>query len=798
MSISGYENVFQNIQLSYMEKGASIMRTLRVELLKKQTINQPRFLSCEQALIITEANKANRGKPEPIVRAWELREALRQIKIEILPGELIVGNRCVGVRSGIVYPRCGLLWIEEELSTLPDREQDPFLVKEEDAKAYREQILPYWKEHTLEGMITAQVGEINKQIETVVKVNQQGRAQGHIIPDMESWIKKGPARLAKEAADREKEAKEETARIFYESVRLVLEGAIEFILRYAQLAESMYKETGQEDYQTVSWICRNLAGRPAESFHEALQAEWFLLSLLHMESNAMSFSLGRMDQYLLPYYQRDVSGKILSREDALELLECFYLKCNQIVCMCNHTEAQYFAGFPIGFNLAIGGRDCKGRNLENELTFLMLEAQEDLHLPQPNLSARLCHESGSEYLKACARVLGQGGGLPQFMNDESIIPSLEECGMSPEDAAGYGVVGCVELSGCGDTLAWSNAAMFNLLKVLELTLNHGRCLLTNRQLGPDFGGLESYGTYETFEQALEQQMNYFIERMIEVHLAVDRSHQALLPTPLLSSVIKGCMESGKDVTAGGAKYNHSGIQLVQIANLVDSLAALKYLVYGKNMDRSQFLEQLRDNWTDETFRSWVSNHCPHFGNDDETVDHLADKWIQKFKEHLDGQINARNGNYTVGLYTVSSHVPMGANVGASCDGRRAGEPLADGGVSPRSGCDEKGPTAVLKSVSAIPSRLCANGTLLNMKFSQSMFRRPGNLERFTELLRAFIRLGIHHVQFNVVDRQELLNAQENPQEHRNLIIRVAGYSAYFVELDHDLQNEIISRTECVI
>lgn len=774
------------------------MKNIRVESLEKQTVNQPRCLSCEQALIITEANKANQGKPEPIVRAWELREALRRISIEILPGELIVGNRCVGVRSGIVYPRCGLLWIDGELDTLADRKQDAFLVDESDARAYREQILPYWKGHTLEEMIADQVGEINEQIQTVVKVNQQGRAQGHIIPDMEDWIKKGPAKLALEAAARGKEAKDESVRIFYESVRIVMEGAVEFILRYSHLAQKLYEETGQVDYKTVSELCRNLAEGPASGFHEALQSEWFLLCLLHMESNAMSFSLGRMDQYLLPYYRRDADEGTLTREEALELLECFYLKCNQIVCMCNQLEAQYFAGFPIGFNIAIGGRDVHGKNLENELTFLMLKAQEDLHLPQPNLSARLCLTSTDEYLGACSKVLGQGGGMPQFMNDESIIPCLEDCGMSPEDAAGYGVVGCVELSGCGDTLAWSNAAMFNLLKVLELTLNHGRCLLTDRKLGLDLGGLELYETYEVFEQALEKQMNYFIDRMLTVHLAVDRAHQALLPTPLLSGVIKGCMESGRDVTAGGARYNHSGIQLVQAANLVDCLSALKYLVYEGNLDRTMFMEQLRGNWPDETFRSWVANHCPHYGNDDETADYLADKWVRKFKNYLDGRKNARNGNYTVGLYTVSSHIPMGANVGASCDGRRTGEPLADGGVSPKAGCDEKGPTAVLKSVSAIPSRLCANGTLLNMKFSQSMFKRPGNLDRFTDLLRAFIRLGIHHVQFNVVDRQELLEAQKKPQEHRNLIIRVAGYSAYFVELDRDLQNEIISRTECVI
>ncbi|AVM68704.1 formate C-acetyltransferase/glycerol dehydratase family glycyl radical enzyme [Lachnospiraceae bacterium oral taxon 500] len=769
----------------------------RVIFLKKYMMKQPRYLSCEQARIITEANRKHQGKTEILVRAWELREAMEKIAIEILPQELIVGNRSTGVKSGIVYPRCGLLWIDDELETLPERNQDPFKVDPEDIKVYRQEILPYWREKALERRIEQEAGEWSKALQAVVKVNQQGRSQGHIIPDVETWLKKGPAQLAREAAQKKEAAQTSEERDCYESMQIVLEGAVRFISRYEELARGLYEETKQQDYRQIADNCRNLARRPAAGFYEALQMTWFLLVLLHLEANAMSFSLGRMDQYLLPYYQKSIDTGELDAERAMELLECFYLKCNQIVCMCNHLEAQYFAGFPIGFNIVVGGGGDE-KNRENELTFLFLKAQEELNLPQPNLSARLCRQSSDDYLRACADVLEQGGGLPQFFNDESIVPALMESGMTKQDAEEYGVVGCVELSSCGNMLGWSNAAMFNLVKVLELTLNHGRCLLSGEQLGLDLGGLDTYADYAAMEKALEAQMNYFIEQMIKLHEIVDRLHQKYLPTPLLSSVIKGCMETGRDVSAGGAKYNRSGIQLVQVANLIDSLSVLKNLVYSGEIGQDQMLGQLRDDWPDEVLRSRVMNYGEYYGNDKEEVDALAQKWVQKFREKLKDYKNTRNGGYTVGLYTVSAHVPMGTGVGASCDGRKAGTPLADGGISPRAGVDVHGPTAVLKSAAAVPSVQCANGTLLNMKFSKTMFSEKQNKERFLMLLRAFVYLPIHHVQFNVVDRQTLLSAQASPDEYRSLIIRVAGYSAYFVDLDHDLQNEIIARTENII
>ncbi|MGB4609814.1 MAG: formate C-acetyltransferase/glycerol dehydratase family glycyl radical enzyme [Saccharofermentanales bacterium] len=770
----------------------------RIANLKQIMLEQPRYLSIEQAQIITETHKKYHYCKNPIARAWELREVLRKINIEIIPGELIVGNRAIGSKSGVVYPRSGLLWIEDEIETLPTRKQDPFEVNEEDILIYNEEILPYWKNKTTEFFINEQVGNINEQIESVVKVNQQGRSQGHIIPDFSTWLKKGPANLAEEAEEYLNKSQNDK-KTFYESVLIAMQGAQEFILRYAKIALSLYEKTKENDYFLIYNVCNNLATYPPETFHEALQSVWFLLVILQIESNASSFSLGRFDQYLLPYYTHDIEKGILTEKSALELIECFNLKCNQIVCMYNKTEAQYFAGFPIGFNLMIGGRDERGNNLENELSFLMLKAQKDLQLPQPNLSARLSLVSSDSFIKECANVISQGGGLPQFFNDESIIPTLKGIGMSDLDTANYGVVGCVELSGCGNTLAWSNAAMFNLMKVLELTLNNGKCLITGKKTGLSLGYLEDFETFEDLESAFEKQIQYFIDLMIIVHETVDRVHQNQLATPFLSGVVNNCLSKGKDVTAGGAKYNFSGIQLVQVANVSDTLYVLKTLVFEKQLiSKKSLMNQMKENWSDEIMQKWIINNSLHYGNDIDQVDDLSGKWIRKIHKYFDGRKNTRNGFYTLGLYTVSSHVPMGKNVGASCDGRKACEPLADGGISPQAGFDKKGPTSVLKSASKLPVNICANGTLLNMKFSKNMFISNTNLEKFIYLMRSFVDLDIHHVQFNVVDRNDLLEAKQKPEKYKNLLIRVAGYSAYFVELDDELQNEIISRTEHVL
>lgn len=788
-------------------KTIEIIRTARpserILSLKNKMFDEKRFMSLEQAHIITESYKKNEALSTAKKRAHSLAAAMELLHISIDAQELIVGNRTAGVRAGVVFPESGISWIDKEIETLHSRAQDKFNVHPEDIKDFREFILPYWKGKSLEDTIRAEGAELIDSIAKVVKINQKDHAQGHICPDTEKWIRLGAAGICKEAEAYLKKEKDPAKIEFYECVIEVLNGARRFIKRYADLAADMQKTAAAEDKANlaeIERICRKLASEApectAETFREALQALWFLYVLLQMESNASSFSPGRADQYLYPYYRSDIDKGTLNDESALELIEALWLKFNQIVYLRNSHSAAFFAGFPIGFNIALGGIKEDGSDASNELSYLFLKAQEHLGLPQPNLSARLHENSPETLLNECSAVIGKGSGMPQVFNDESIVPALRAQGISEKDAKNYAIVGCVELTTHGNNLGWSDAAMFNLPKVLELALNNGVCLLTGAQLGPETGTLEDFKTYEDVEKAFQTQIDYFFDKMIGACEVVEKVHQRLLPTAFLSSVIDDCLAKGLDVTAGGAHYNLSGIQVIQPANIADSLAALKQLVYDeKKISQKELLQALRTNFKDaENLRTLLLNDAPKYGNDIEWVDNIANKWIVYFSDKFKGLKNYRGGPYHTGMYTVSAHVPMGANVGASPDGRSAGTPLADGGQSAVYGRDINGPTAVLKSVSRIDSSRGSNGTLLNMKFLPQFFKTKEGIHKFSAFLRGFVRLKINHAQFNVVRKEDLLAAQKNPEAYRSLTIRVAGYTAYFTELAADLQNEIIART----
>ncbi len=770
--------------------------SVRVQKLKETMFAEERFMSIEQARIVTDVYRANPGLPRNILRGLALKEALMRIEIRITEGELIVGNRTTGVRAGVIFPESGLSWVAREIDTLPTRAQDPFQVRAEDIEEFKNEILPFWQGRTLEDILDERIGGEMRAIGKVAKINQTDHAQGHICPNTERWLAYGPKGLI-DIAKADRDAHPDNAG-FYDGLILSLEGACLFMRRYAALAREMARSSERtEELREVARVCDELSERPPETFREAVQSSWFLYVILQMESNASSFSPGRMDQYLYPFYQKDIASGALTQEQALELIECLFLKFNQIVYLRSSGSAKYFAGFPIGFNVAIGGQDESGESAENELTFLFLRAQDHLLLPQPNLSARVFAGSSEHFLTRCSEVVGKGSGMPQFFNDEAVIPALKGKGISDEDARNYAIVGCVELTTMGNNLGWSDAAMFNLVKALELALNDGVCTLTGKQMGAHTGTIEDFDTYEDVLHALNTQIDFFFDRMIRCCEVVEKAHAELLPSPFLSSVIDDCMETGIDVTAGGAHYNLSGIQAIQCANVADSLAALKTLVYDEQLvDRKELHTALVNNFENaELLRLRLLNKAPKYGNDIDWVDAIAFDWAKAFAERLSKYTNVRGGPYQMGLYTVSAHVPMGQNVGATPDGRPAKEPLADGGMSPVYGRDSHGPTAVLKSVARVKSEYGSNGTLLNMKFLPSLFKTEIGVAKFVRLLRAFIDLKIIHVQFNVVNRSDLLAAQERPELYRSLTIRVAGYTAYFTELAPDLQREIIERTE---
>jgi pyruvate formate-lyase/glycerol dehydratase family glycyl radical enzyme len=777
----------------------NIKGTDRIIALKNKTLSAARYLSIEQAKIITRIYQENESLPIILKRAKALAASLLELPIAIEAEELIVGNRTPDIRAGVVFPEAGINWLKSELESLPDRPQDPFKVKQADKEYFKEIIEPFWRGKTLEDDIYSSAGASITSIEKVVKINQKDHAQGHICPGVEDWLKYGPAGLLIKTEEKLADAGAEYID-FYTSVAITLNASCSFIKRYselaAELAENQTEISVSKNLGEVANICLNLSENPPQTFREALQSVWFLFVILHMKSNASSFSPGRMDQYLYPFFVNDMRTGRISEIEALELLDALFIKFNQIVYMRNAHSAKYFAGFPIGFNVTVGGQTKNGDDATNELSFLILKTQDHIRLPQPNLTARLHKQSPPAFISECSRVIGLGNGMPQLVNDENIVPALKSIGIDDKDCHDYALVGCVELSTQGNYLGWSDAAMFNLVKVLELTLNDGRCMLTGSQTGLRTGSLTEYADFISLESAFRQQINFFVDRMMESCESVEKFHQTHLPSPFLSSVIDNCLENGTDVTAGGAKYNFSGIQAIQVANVADSLAVLKSLVFeDKIVSKEVMLDALRNNFVNnESLRQLCINRVPKYGNDVAWVDQLGAEIVTFFAERLTKYTNFRGGKYHMGLYTVSAHVPMGRNVGATPDGRFAMTPLADGGMSPMYGRDKLGPTAVLNSVSRIPSHLATNGSLLNMKFLPSFFTNESDREKFSSLLRSFISLPVNHVQFNVVTAQELINAKADPESYRGLTIRVAGYTAYFTELAGDLQDEIIKRT----
>ena len=814
----------------------------RVARLKERLLQIEREIDVERARLATQSYRASEGQPTPVRRARMLLHLARHTHIAIHPSELIVGNRSLLPRMGVIAPEGAVDWVDRELEVLPTRPQDQFQVRPEQVRELCEEIFPYWRGQTLEDAVATRIpAEVRAAVRgKVFGLNQTDHAQGHILPDVQTWLCLGVRGLRDKvnAACCRPEVQAPEQQVFYEAALLALQAAQEFMARYAALARASlaspppaspprsggYRDglpthgghddglaspprsggcrdglptDPVEDLARIAATCDWLSENPPRDFHEALQAVWFLFVLLQMESNASSFSPGRLDQYLWPYLERDLASGRLTLPQAQELLEHLWLKFNEIVLLRSSAGARYFAGFPIGFNVIVGGQLPDGRDATNPLSIMALRAQADLGLTQPNLSIRIHRHSPQEFLTAAAFVISKGSGMPQVFNDAVIIPGQLNRSIAPRDALNYAVVGCVELSTPGKALGWSDAAMFNMTRLLELTLFGGQDPQTGAQIGLPTPRLDQVRSFDELEAAYDAQLAHFVALMVQGCNVVDRIHAQVLPSPFLSLVMDDCIERGVDVTAGGAHYNFSGVQGVQVANVADSLAAVRQAVFDERwLTGGELLAALRANYEGgEPLRQRLIHRAPKYGNDDDRVDGLAQKWAGRYSERVARHANVRGGTYQPGFYTVSAHVPMGAHVGATPDGRLAGQPLADGGLSPMAGQDQRGPTAVLRSVNKINLSLASNGTLLNLKFLPTFFDGDEALRKFVTLLRAFCTLRIPHVQFNVVSAATLRQAQADPAQYRHLVVRVAGYSAYFTELDRERQEEIIRRTE---
>ncbi|MDF3829604.1 MULTISPECIES: formate C-acetyltransferase [unclassified Pseudocitrobacter] len=760
--------------------------THRIQRLKDALFAHPREISLERALLYTESHRQTEGEPVIVRRAKATAHILDNVAISIRDDELIAGNRTIKPRAGIMSPEMDPYWLLKELDQFPTRPQDRFAISDADKRCYREELFPYWEKRSMKDFINGQMtDEVKTAVGTqIFSVNQTDKGQGHIIIDYPRLLNNGLAALVSEI---KAHCTQQPENHFYAAVLIVLEAAQRHILRYAVLAETLAvtcpDATRRQELLSIAATSRHNAEQRPEDFHQACQLFWYMNIILQYESNASSISLGRFDQYMLPFWQASLNRGV-DAQTLRELLESLWVKCNDIVLLRSTSSARYFAGFPTGYTALLGGLTENGRSAVNALSFMCLDAYQSVRLPQPNLGVRVNELIDRPFLRKTAETIRLGTGIPQIFNDEVVVPAFLNRGVSLEDARDYAVVGCVELSIPGRTYGLHDIAMFNLLKVMEIVLheNEGNSTID----------------WESLQAQIRDKIRHYIKLMVEGSNICDIGHRDWAPVPLLSSFVSDCLINGKDITEGGARYNFSGVQGIGIANLSDSLHALKGMVFDQQRMRfDELLAVLKANFETpegKEVRARLINRFEKYGNDIDEVDNISADLLRFYCKEVEKYRNPRGGQFTPGSYTVSAHVPLGSVVGATPDGRFAREQLADGGLSPMLGQDCQGPTAVLKSVSKLDNYLLSNGTLLNVKFTPATLEGEGGLNKLSDFLLAFTKLKLQHVQFNVVNADMLREAQQRPQDFAGLVVRVAGYSAFFVELSKEIQDDIIRRT----
>ena len=809
-------------------------------------------IEADRAVLLTESYRKTEGLPIIIRRAKAFAHILENLPITIRPLELIVGSNSKAPRGCQVFPEYSYTWLQDEFDTVATRSADPFYISEETKETLRK-VYPYWKGKTTSELATAYMAPealaaIDHNIFTPGNYFYNGI--GHVTVDYGKVLKigfKGIEQEARDAMAKLKCSDQDYAKRhqFLEAVIISCEAVCKYAARYAELAlNEAAKESGarKEELLKIAENCKRVPALGATSFYEACQSFWFVQMLLQTESSGHSISPGRFDQYMYPYFEADLDKGAITREFAQELIDCIWVKLNDLNKVRDAASAEGFAGYSLFQNLIVGGQDSSGRDVTNDISYMCMNATMHVSLPQPSFSVRVWNGTPHEFMLRAAEVTRTGVGLPAYYNDEVIIPSLQSRGLTLEDARDYNIIGCVEPQKSAKTDGWHDAAFFNMCRPLELVFSNG--VDCGVQLGPKTGDVSEMKSFEEFYEAYKTQMNYFIELLVNADNAIDLAHADLCPLPFQSSMVEDCIGRGKSLQEGGAIYNFTGPQGFGIANMADALYAIKKLVfeeksvsmkdfkealennYGKDMDpkqaeklTTQVAKRLVENGKTITaedvkniYETVSKNNCnaeqkaryealldkiaelPKFGNDIPEVDSFARDVAYTYTRPLLNYRNPRGGQYQAGLYPVSANVPLGAQTGATPDGRLANTPVADG-VSPAAGRDIKGPTAAANSVSKLDHYIASNGTLFNMKFHPSALAGAGGLESFVALVRGYFDQKGSHMQFNVVSRETLRDAQKNPEKYKSLVVRVAGYSALFTTLSRSLQDDIINRTE---
>lgn len=784
------------------------MITQRVQKLREESVNTQPSISIERALIETEFYKANFGKyPVPILRALNFFEICTKKSIYIGDYELIVGERGPSPKAVPTFPELNC-HSAEDLRVLNTRELQRYTISENDIELYEREVIPYWRGKSLRDIIFERVPSDWKRAYECGLFTEfmEQRAPGHTALDGKIY-KTGligfKERIAQQIAKldfiNDPEATDKRDQL--EAMSISCDAMIEFARRHsllaAERAESrQVSEQQRDDLKEIARVCSRVPEYAPQTFHEALQMYWFIHLGTITELNGWdAMNPGHLDIHLWPFYKKEIEEGTLTRERAKELLSCFWIKFN------NHPAppkvgitAKESGTYNDFTNINIGGINSDGSDAVNEISYMLLEIAGELHILQPGNSVHISRRTPERFLKEACKVIAKGYGYPSVFNVDAYIKELVLQGKSLEDAREGGCSGCIEVGAFGKE-AYLLTGYLNVPKILEVTLNNGVDPMSGVRVGPATGDAHTFNSFEQLYRAFVEQLNYVVDLKIGVSNYIDRVFATRMPATFLSVVIDDCIERGRDYYNAGPRYNTSYIQCTGLGTVADSLSAIKMHVFEKStFTMERLLTALSNNFEgDEVLRQTIINHTPFFGNDNDYADSIAKRVYEELYRAIDGKRNIKGEFYHLNMLSTTCHVYFGKVTGATPNGRHKGRAISDG-TSPSQGADTNGPTAVIHSLGKL-DQTKSGGTLLNLRFLPSVISGDSNSAKLASLIRSYFALDGHHIQFNIVDTQTLRDAQKRPHEYRDLLVRMAGYSDYFVHMNIDLQEEIISRTE---
>ena len=791
--------------------------TDRMAAFREEVLEEKPYIDAERAVLATQAYKENQNQPRVMVRALMLQKILENMSIYIEDKSLIVGNQATKNKNAPIFPEYTMEFVMNELDLFEKRDGDVFYITEETKQQLRD-IAPFWENNNLRARGEALLpDEVSVFMETGV-FGMEGKlnaGDAHLAVNYERILAEGlkgyeeRTKKLKAALDFTK-SESIDKNVFYKAVLIVIDAVHTFANRYSKLAQDMALTEAdgkrKEELLEISRICAKVPYEPASSFREAVQAVWFIQLILQIESNGHSLSYGRFDQYMYPYYKKDMENGSLSEESALELLTCLWIKTLTVNKVRSQAHTLSSAGSPMYQNVTIGGQTTDKKDAVNELSFTVLKSVAQTRLTQPNLTVRYHANLNKKFFDECIEVMKLGTGMPAFNNDEIIIPSFINWGVKEEDAYNYSAIGCVETAVPGK---WgyrcTGMSYINFPRVLLCAMNNGVDLTSKKRFTKGYGYFTEMETYEDLLAAWDKTVREMTRYSVIVENAIDKASERDVPDILCSALTDDCIGRGKTIKEGGAVYDFiSGLQ-VGIANMADSLAAIKKLVYEeKKITKQQLWDAILDNFQspeNKKIQEMLIEEAPKYGNDNDYVDNLVVEAYDSYLDEIKKYPNTRyqrgpiGGIRYGGTSSISANVGQGMGTIATPDGRNAFEPLAEG-CSPAHNADKNGPTAIFKTVSKLPTEKITGGVLLNQKMTPQMLSTEENKQKLEMLIRTFFnRLHGYHVQYNIVSKETLIDAQKHPEKHKDLIVRVAGYSAFFNVLSKKTQDDIIGRTE---